>query len=1086
MTRFIWTLAILVGFCGNCLAESEWRRVQFETTEGTWISVDISPNGQRIVFDLLGDIYSLSANGGQAQALAIGREWQHQPKYSPDGQSIAFISDKDGQLNLWVMKADGTSPRQLSQERLNRISSPSWCGNDHVIARRQNGTHEELWMYHVNGGSGLRVPGSASYPKASGPICSPDGQRAFFAAPVDGEYSFYYEDFVPSQQIIQLDLLTGESIPITAGISGGLRPQISRDGRKLAFAKRQSGITSLWVRDLRTGHDVEVIPRVLGSGLNATTHADLLPGYSFSPDGDSIVIHLDGQISRVDLSTKDVSRIPFKAKVQQELAPLLSFRRQLNNDDIKVRIVRWPTLSTDRSRLYFSALGKIWVVEQARGKPRRLTNSQVAEYAPALSPDGESLVYSTWSDADGGGHLVLSDADGSRPRQLSQAVGQYLNPTWSSDGSKVFYVRGSGGIEQLQQEPAVKYRSEIRWVNVETGEEAVVGVVRRPRSSERGHPVPMFVSESNRVFYISEHDEPGRRALVSRKLDGSQEKVHLRFPAVDEGAVSPDGAKVALVRGNKIFVLPFSAQWAGTIDIDLDNYLGSSLPIIRIDTDRADFLTWQDPTTLLWAAGPNIFEANLTPEELSDNYSTKSSSFPVKLVHEIDLKLPRARPDGLFAIRNVQLITMRGDEVIANGTIVVDGGRIADIGPADSTLIPREAKIFDGENLTIMPGLVDTHAHMHMTDWGTYPQQIWQHVANLAYGVTTTFDPATHSVEIFELRDMVDVGWMLGPRIFSSGTILGGYNPQNNPWYQEVTSFEDAQELISSHALHDVDMLKEYMHPRRDQRQLIVRAAQERQIPVTGEQGGDFTRILTMLLDGYTAVEHSLPIAPIYDDVAQLFVESGTFHTPTFSIPNGGRGLLNYYSPKLGPVGESKLKRFLPYERFADYLSWRHVPDEEWFFKAQARAANKISNAGGMVSMGSHNQYHGIAVHWELWARSEGGGSSPHEILRDATLRGAQKIGVDTDLGSLEKGKFADFLVLSANPLEEIRNTAEIQLVIKDGFMYDAESMSRIWPDHKKLEPFFWQQYSEAMSDMYSRETAEPSQNKLLKPADLN
>ena len=1055
MTRSILLFSALLAFSTGCVAAEELREVQFDVSEGTWISLDISPAGNLIVFDLLGDIYTLPVQGGKARPLATGPAWQHQPRFSQDGEKIAYISDADGQLNLWVMSSDGRSRRQISNEELDRLSSPAWCGDQHLVVRRLGGTREELLLFHVDGGTGLPLRASSRYAKVSGPVCSPDGRYLYFSAPLAGEYSFYHGKFVASQQILRLNLETGEVVPVTAGMAGGLRPAVSRDGKLLAFAKRQSGITSLWVRNLDTGKEQQLVPRLFGDGLEAPTHADLLPAYAFSPDSRSIYLQLDGRISRVAIASKTTTEIPFQATVKQELAPLLKHPREIDDDLVRARIVRWPTLSNDRKRLYFSSLAKLWSVDLPRGEPRRLTNSSLAEYAPAISPDGKSLVYSTWSDAAGGGHLILANADGSRKRQLTRTIGQYLNPSWSADGSKVAYVRGSGGIEQLQQEPAVEYRSEIRWVDIASGNDGTIAIVGRPRSSERGHPVPTFSGDNTRVYYIAEHDEPGRRALISRRLDGTQEKTHLRFPAVDEGAVSPDGAHVALVRGYKVYVLPFLPDWAEPINIDLDHYQQAPLPITRFASDRADFIGWQDADTLLWATGPNVYQADISSMRASDKISTTQVSLSPQLVHSVSLTLPKVKPDGHFAITNARLITMLGDEVIANGTIVVSGDRLSAIGPTELTAVPKGAMRIDGSGFTVIPGLIDTHAHMHMTDYGTYPQQIWQLTADLAFGVTTALDPATRSVEIFELRDLIDVGWMTGPRLFSSGTILGGWNPVNNPWHRDVSSLDDARDLIRGHVRQGVDMLKEYMHPRRDQRQWIVQAAREAKTRVTGEQGGDLSRILTMLLDGYTAIEHSLPIAPVYDDVVQLFVRSGTFHTPTFSIPNGGQGLLNYFSSQIEHRNDEKLQHFLPYERFADYLSWRVVPDEEWFFKAQAKAANDIAEAGGMVSLGSHNQYHGTAVHWEIWARAEAG-ADLHDVLRDATLRGAQKIGVASDAGSLAVGKFADFLVLTGNPLDDIHNSAKIRHVVKGGVVWHADSMTRMWPEYKPLVKPWW------------------------------
>ncbi|MFO7261503.1 MAG: amidohydrolase, partial [bacterium] len=102
------------------------REIEFVTEEGTWMSVSVSPDGRRIAFDLLGDIYVMPIEGGEATQLTSGPAYDVQPRFSPDGRYIAFTSDRDGLDNLWIMEADGSNPRQITKERERQVNSPIW------------------------------------------------------------------------------------------------------------------------------------------------------------------------------------------------------------------------------------------------------------------------------------------------------------------------------------------------------------------------------------------------------------------------------------------------------------------------------------------------------------------------------------------------------------------------------------------------------------------------------------------------------------------------------------------------------------------------------------------------------------------------------------------------------------------------------------------------------------------------------------------------------------------------------------------------------------------------------------------------
>jgi len=271
------------------------RTIEFETDEGTWTSVDVSPDGRTIVFDMLGDIYTVPIAGGEARRLTSGLPWDDQPRFSPDGRRIAFISDRDGMHNLWVMNADGGAPRQLSRDRKNTISSPAWIADGpSVMVRKsvwgaQGGI--ELWLYHGEGGSGVRLAERARINVPSGPSPSPDARYVYYAGGGGG-----------GSQLYRFDRRIGTAAQLTAGAGPSFRPQVSPDGRLLAYARRTDARTELWVRDLTTADERVLAPQVTRDASEGGG-PDLLPGYAFTPDGRSIVIAAGGKIHQIEVTS---------------------------------------------------------------------------------------------------------------------------------------------------------------------------------------------------------------------------------------------------------------------------------------------------------------------------------------------------------------------------------------------------------------------------------------------------------------------------------------------------------------------------------------------------------------------------------------------------------------------------------------------------------------------------------------------------------------------------------------------------------------------------------------------------------------
>ena len=372
------------------LARGETRTIDFTTDEGTWMTIDVFPDGERLVFDLLGHIYTLPVSGGEATLLTAGSgvAINFQPALSPDGGRIAFISDRGGQNNLWVMNADGSNARVVEQNLKVRHSLPAWTPDGNfIVARRvpleqRQRRTQELWLYHVGGGKGVRLTDAKKYPSASGPSVSDDGRFLYFSVEMPN-----IEDPAKGKvQLRRLDLKTGEVLRITEGTErgaggsartssgGGFTPRISPDGRYLAFGRRlASGTfsfkghqlgprTALWIRDLETGSETLALdPVERDLQQRSRDWSGYLPGYSWDPTGRFVYVAQGGKIRKVDVESREVETIPFRARMARTISEM-AYRPFRIDDDapLKIRFTRWPALAPDGSALAFQAVGRIW------------------------------------------------------------------------------------------------------------------------------------------------------------------------------------------------------------------------------------------------------------------------------------------------------------------------------------------------------------------------------------------------------------------------------------------------------------------------------------------------------------------------------------------------------------------------------------------------------------------------------------------------------------------------------------------------------------------------------------------------------
>jgi imidazolonepropionase-like amidohydrolase len=474
-----------------------------------------------------------------------------------------------------------------------------------------------------------------------------------------------------------------------------------------------------------------------------------------------------------------------------------------------------------------------------------------------------------------------------------------------------------------------------------------------------------------------------------------------------------------------------------------------------VTRDAGTSLHWSgDSQTLHWVTGADYFTQELrntfefvpgAPDSLP---AIDTTGIPIGLVVEADV------PTSAIAFTNARIITMNGDEVIENGTIVIRGNRIEAVGKTADITIPADVKTIDLTGKTIIPGLIDVHAHAgHFTNDLT-TQQHWPYFANLAYGVTTLHDPSATTEIVFSQSELVKTGGMIGPRVFSTGTILYG---AEGDFKAVINSLDDARSHLRRMKAVGAFSVKSYNQPRRNQRQQVIQAARELKMHVYPEGGSTFFHNMSMILDGHTGIEHNIPIAPIYDDVKQLWSHSQTGYTPTLVVSYGTQSGERYWYQHSNVWEKQRLLKYTP-RAIIDSRSRRRdmSPDDEYGHFDHARDLKALTDLGVKVNLGAHGQLQGLGAHWEMWMFAQGG-MTPLEIIRAATLNGAHYLGMDREIGSLEAGKLADLVVLDRNPLEDIHNTEFVRYVMVNGRLFDVETMNEVYTGQFKRMPFYWE-----------------------------
>lgn len=1068
------SVVLLVGVADQSWAShrdgvlTDRRVIEFSVDEGTSMSIDVSPDGKMIVFDLLGDIYTMSISGGRAKLLLGGPAWETTPRFSPDGQQILFASDRGGTSSLWITDSAGNSFRQLLDGGIDPVRSPLWSLDGKFVVAQRGYLDSRPIVVDISAGVATELPRAAV-------IGHDPFTRLMHGLPLDKNHILASQHTCgdnKSGPIFQLNIMSGERKAITSPPDGfsDYRAIVSRHGKVAYFRYRDGYPAELRMLDAAAKRDV-LLMSVPNSDFSCREgFDDFRTPFAFTPLGDALILAINGKIYHVPIDGRTPHIIPFRVDVQQHVSPRVPPASvDLLQDKVLIRGIRAPIRTSDGQSTIFSAIGRLWRYTQLDPAPKRLTEAtDKLEYGASLSPDGNWLAYVAFSsrldnqDASKYAHrtpaaqlMVVCVAERCRsgpPRALT-GTGHYGPPIWSTDSSLIFLPRRAVASSQKHA----------------TWELLAIDLTGRPNGFRRVLPDSHSllsgnalhgrwrptVSRDEAAIYYFEGSRHGREQNWSVRSisfdDALGEKTYLvisdsRWGAASKGehvasfaAISPDTRFLAFSPGfaAPVFLIPIPKAGERRTILSLDDPR-----VKKVAEGPVTSLSWMSKNRLVISNGGELEEIDITD---FNQYRRATIAF----------SLPRAR-GGAFAIVGSRLITVseRSERVIEHGTIVVQNGLITALGEQSEVTIPIGVPALDGSGLTIIPGLIDSHCHREIQQ-DPRPARDADDIAALAFGVTTRFDPVTKDPEAdLEHSERQQTGGV-GPRYFYTGSTTYSLLPLD----ADKAAIE---KIVEQSARLGIHFIKDFAVSPRRQRRMWVEAARKFGVGITLHTDG-LEASLSSILDGYSAWEHAKFPIPLSNDVIRFMGESRTVISPTLGLmtahlPNFDGWSISYAET----ADDSELQR--RFDEVADprreaeligrFVSLRMGRALSKDFRNSyvgkvAETINELARAGARIALDGHNPP-GLRLHWAMW-QMERAGMPVSSVLRAATLAGAEKLGLQHQLGSLEEGKIADFLILGSDPRTDIRNTSDIRFVVQGGVIRRGNSLEVVRPTSSLL-----------------------------------
>lgn len=1024
----------------NRVPEMPSRVISFDTTEATLMNVDVAPDGTALTFDLLGDLYWLPINGGEAVPLTSGRAWDQAPRFSPDGKSIYFVSDRVDAKNIWHLNLGDRSLAQVTASESNIRGTPNWSqdGSRLLVGRSDPaGNNVETILQSVDPKNGnmtpVDFPSEPWFDMIAYEFRRQAVQQFSGVQTVDGQIYFAEHQFKENLHrmavgLYEFDLNTQTRTVMTPSAApyDEFKPQLSHDGNLLAYFRQyHDRRTEIRLLNRSTWQDRALIALTGADDASYGASEDSRPNYAFTRDDRYLIFWHDGKIRRVTLADGSMDTIPFHLNVVREVWERVQAAEHAIAETGEAKVIRWPSVSRDGHKMAFMAVGYVWIMDMETGQMRRLTDSSDFEYMPALSPDGRFIAYISFVESEDEywpGRLMVADVDGGTPQLLLTAPNEtFILPRWSEDSQKIAIIRevqNSDGIEAT-----------FGWTQAFSGE--FHDLAPAPASDE-WLTLPIFArfigfDAAGHNLLFSFQKSGVETILLAASLHGGAPRT-LATGTAEVGGItpSPDLKRLALTRRDgTVWIVPFRA------DADSTKVSTLASDARQVNEVGGYYVGWNSTDRITFGFGQNVFRSDL------NRHTTESLN--------IKVPFPMQKSPSPIAFTGARLITMSSDKgagpVIERGTVVLDGRRISAVGSTSAVVIPADAIVIDAAGKTIMPGLLDTHYH-RIGGSGLIglsalklPNPKFSDRTAIVYGTTTAWEPGgPHGDGVSATVDLQLAGRILGPRWFH--TANGGISVLHEP----LNTYADARAAVERRQKLGAVVLKEYNTPTRVQRQWLSAAAREKELGIISHLES-FEGMLTGVVDGFTGGDHAYIPIPFFKDVHELLRQTRYIWTPNVVITSGTVGTaqdkINYYCYA---VLEWKHRSNRAIEERSTICNpdQKHitVPYDIHRVGRVAKQAASAARNGIHIGVSAHSMP-GSNLHREMWHLWKGG-MPIADVLRAATIGNAEKLGLQGEIGSLEPGKMADLLVLSENPLDDILNIRSLVFTVQGGVVYDS------------------------------------------------
>lgn len=946
-------------------------------TEGTNMAATASPDGRTFVVDLLGNLWTVPAAGGSATRITDVLFEARQPDFSPKGDRIAFQGYLDDGWDIWTVKPDGSDAKRLTTGEFDD-REPTWSPDGARIAFSSDRTGNfDIWVLDVNSGAIKQITKDAA--EDSQPSWSPDGRDIAFVSDRDK----------PGIWAINVDTGTERQMAAVEGRVSG--PTWTPDGKEVIYNVIAAGKS-----------------RLDQSGKPLVADEDVFPFRTKWLSAQELLYTSDGKIKRRTIGGAAPSVVEFTAKVPIEKAAYTKKKKDFDSrGPRKAHGILRPSLSPDGKQATFAALGDIWTMEVGSA-PKHMTSDTFLDADPQYSPDGTQIAFSSDRGSTGNLDIYIRDLKTGRDRKLASTPHSDFGATWTVDGKRLAFI-------SLR---AHSSGADIYVVNADgSGLQAIQYFPLRNPSSPTWSADGKTVMVGAFVQYAERFRESVYRLMAipaaggkPRVLDILAKGPHVIDTGIDAGPVwSPDGSAVAFIHEGYVNTVKVNAS---------GDPVGSPQ---RITKEASHAPSWtRDSKSLVYLATDELHKIDIATGAVT--------SIPLNVEYRDDIGT------GKKVIHAGKLWDGKSNQYQTNVDIAFDGNRIESIAPHSAGA--HTGTVIDAGDQAVIPGLIDVHAHVYR-EYGEALGRLM-----LSYGVTSGRETAGFAYRSLEIRESWDSGARPGPRMYMSAPAFDGTRSAFAEMYTIASKERLDLEMERAKRL-DYDLFKLYVR---------LPATLQRQAVEWGHKNGLHATshfvypAATFGTDG-TEHGHASATGRSYNDMVQLIAKSRMAWCPTLTL----QGLLYISAEEPAFINDPRLTTLLAeWARKPSRDRTQALADGGPAARAQAlqRLRNtgdmlkRVTSAGGLIVAGTDAPGipHGAALQAEIESYVLGG-LTPVDALRAATVNAAELLGATSDLGSIEKGKLADFVIVNGDPLADIKSVRKLTTVIKNGQVYTLKQL---------------------------------------------